>query len=382
MKKTARRTFGAAALAFGLLLWGQTQALAADFRAPEADGDGNVTVGAGESVKNLYVAGRAVTVNAPTAGDLLVAGGTVSVIGSTEQDLAAVGGNVQLSGSVGGDLRAAAGNLTISGPVGGDLVAAGGTVTVPSGSRIAGDAVLGGGTVTLEAPVSGRLTVGGESVTINGKVDGAVRVVAERLVFGPNADIRGPVQYRGRVPAVVKAGAKVPEIGFSELPRRSGALGALTAAFVLKVLAWTLVGLVLVRYRKNALRAVYVTATTSPWVSLGVGLVAAVATPVVALVLLLSGVGYYATLLLLAGYALVLLLAGVGGALCVGAKVISWLQRQAEPRFDWQTVLIGVVVWQLLRFIPFLGWLLVALCYLAVLGALLSYVRERASHSN
>lgn len=380
MKKTTRRTFGAATFLLSLLFWGQ--ALAADFRAPEADGDGTVTVGAGETVKNLYVAGPTVTVNAPAQGDLFVAGGAVSVIGSTEQDLFVAGGNVQLSGSVGGDLRAAAGNLTVGGSVGGDLLAAGGTVTVPSGSRIAGDAVLGGGTVTLEAPVSGRLTVGGESVTINGRVDGAVRVVAERLVFGPNADIRGSVQYRGRVPAVVKAGANVPEISFTELPRRSGALGALTAAFVLKVLAWTLVGLILVRYRKDALRAVYVTATTSPWVSLGVGLVAAVATPVVAFVLLLSGVGYYLGLLLLAGYAAALLLAGVAAALCVGAKVVSWLQRQAEPRFDWQTVLIGVVVWQLLRFIPFLGWLLVALCYLAVLGALLSYVRERAAHSN
>jgi hypothetical protein len=74
--------------------------LAADFRS----GD-NPSFGKNESARNLYTAGRTVSVDGNVSGDVNAAGGTVNINGNVENTLQVAGGNVFVKGNAGQNER-------------------------------------------------------------------------------------------------------------------------------------------------------------------------------------------------------------------------------------------------------------------------------------
>src|SRR3989338_2799268 len=101
-------------LVFGFVLvivfaFGTNSAVAAEFRAPNRQSGGNLTLSTTETYRNLYTVGGTVIVNSTVQGDIYVAGGTVSIDGVVEQDVTVAGGTVSVNNKVGGDVRAVGG---------------------------------------------------------------------------------------------------------------------------------------------------------------------------------------------------------------------------------------------------------------------------------
>lgn len=371
----------ASALICGMVAF--STVFAAEFVNP-AD-DPNVTIGADEQHRNLYTAGANVTVNAPTQGDLVVAGSTVSIDGDVEDDLMAAGGTVVMNRTVGGDARVAGGNVTINGRVAGDLLVAGGNVTI--NSEIGGDLILAGGNAVVNGRVAGMVRVGGGNVTLNSRVEGEVRAnVAEKLTFGPRADIPSKVFYRSSREAEFQNGSNVPNHEFSMIERRDAsrnAWGILTAAFLLKLLAWVAAAWLWLHFRRRRFAEIVESVRRDPWSNLGIGAASLILIPIAIVILLLLVVGYYLAALVGVAFALVILAANLISALVLGELVLRYLNKPGEGPAHWQVVVLGVVLWQLLGFIPVLGWIIKLLLFLAVFGAIIrlirtSYIQERS----
>ena len=333
----------------------------------------NVVVGGQESHKNLYVAGGQVTVNSNTKGDLTAAGGMVNVTGDIEQEALIAGGNIDISGSVGNTMRIAGGNITVNGPVGGDLVVAGGNVSLSGKAEVMGDVMVVGGNVVINAPVKGNVKIAAGSVTINSVISGSVEVAAtKQLNFGSGAQIAGGISYKGPQAAAVDPAAKISQINFTKIQAKNLKpvfTGLLTLGFLIKLLAWIITAWILVHFKKNFVLKLNDEFRAKPWENLGVGFLALVATPVAVVILLITLVGYYLAFLLGLAYVLTLAATALLSSIVLGYLLLSKMHKPGEALADWQAVVIGVVVWMIIAFVPVIGWLAMCVWFLMVLGA-------------
>jgi hypothetical protein len=359
-----------------------TNVYAAELIAPEDESDANVVIGSNETHRNLYTVGGNVAVNSNIVGDLVVAGGMVTLDGSVEQDVMAAGGTLLLNGQIGGDARIAGGNITISSAISGDLLIGGGNITISERASIGGDLVIGGGNVTINAPVRGMLRIAGGNVTINSRIEnGGTAVVDQRITFGPRAEIPGRFTYRAPEEARVQDGANVPSLEFTKLEKRGGrnVAGLLTAAFLIKLLAWIVAGLLLVKFRKRFVYGVTTSVQEKPWENLGWGLVGIIVIPILTVLLFVTFIGYYVGLIVLFSFILAIIIVNLLAALVLGYIALRYMSRTGESPVDWQAIVIGVVVLTLVRWIPFVGWIVCAILFLMTFGAILKMVKESFS---
>ncbi len=366
-----KRTLVKSMIALTALSFLALPAFAAEIIQPTRDNP-NVTVGAAEKHKNLYLAGANVTVNADTAADLAAAGGMVLVTGKVEQEALLAGGTVYVSGAIGGNARVAGGNITISGPVGGDLVVAGGNVNLTGSASVAGDLLIAGGNLNIDAPVAGDIRMAGGTAIINSKVGGKVYARSQSLSFGSSAEVLSGVEYKGEQTATVAAGARVGEISFTKIRTkdfRGQVVGLFSLAILLKLLAWLVAAYVLLKFKKGFVLSLAEDFKARPWANLGWGLLALFGGPILVVLLFVTLVGYYLAFILGLMYALAIVATNLISAMVLGYFLLSKLSKAGETLTDWQAVVIGVVVWVLLRFIPVLGWLAMAIVFLMVLGA-------------
>lgn len=357
---------------------------AAEFAAPEKNSDGNINIPSNQSRKNLYAVGANITVTGPILGDLTAAGAMVTLDGEVEKDLMAGGGNLFINGSIGDDARIAGGNINISAPIAGDLLVAGGSIIITEKAAIGGDLILGGGNVTINAPVKGDVKIGGGRVMINSKIEGNINAeITENLTFGPNAEVVGKVFYKSPKTATVDSGARLGGIEYTEKQKsRANFKAFLTFAFVIKTIALGLAAWLLLKFRNKRVLALSESIAQKPWESLGVGLLVLIAWPIITILLLVTGVGYYLAIILAVVYVLILLITTLLAILFLGHLALKYLNKPGEVSPIWQTVVIGTVLWQLLKFIPVVGWIACAVIYLVVLGAMIKALKSQVKENN
>ena len=360
-----------------VLLVGGT-ARAAEIVVP-SDRNANIVIGSAEAHKNLYTAGGNITVNNTTQGDLTAAGGLITLTGTIEQEAIIVGGTLNVSGSIGGTARILGGNITVSGPVGGDLVIAGGNVNITGNARVAGDLLAAGGNVIVDAPVNGTVRVAGGSVTINSKITGDVyAMTSKEFVLGPQAEVSGTIHYSGVKQAIVQPGAKVGNIQFTPYqhprPNATRMAGVVTVALIVKFLALLVAAFILAGCLKKSLPRLVEQTFKQPWNNLGIGLLSVTITPVAIIVLFATVVGFLTALMLGAAFALALMLVSVFAAIALVYLILRWCAVPIERAKPWQAILIGSVVWSVLKLIPVLGWIPDCMVFLMVFGALVRMI--------
>ncbi len=385
--KTMKKIMLSFAFVLGIFAFTSQAAMAAEFMAPEKD-SGTITISGTETHHNLYTAGGTVLINSPVTGDLFVAGGNVTVEGSIEQDVMAAGGTVYINGNVGGDVRVAGGTVIINGKVSGDLLAFSGSVQVSDKSSIGGDVVICGGEANLNGPVSGKLWANGGKVMINSSVAGETMVRAESLVFGEKSNVQSKITYKGPNEAEVKDGAKVSSIDYQKMERRHGAgrqvATIFTIGFIIKLLAAIVFALLALYFFPRTSRKALDSFANRPWINLLVGVIGLIFIPIATIIVMVVLLGLYVGLLAIWIYLLFLMLAGFIAAVYSGAWVIQKLTKRAEIAYDWQAVVIGVVLFAILKFIPVLGWIVILALTLIAFGGLLREFyayqkRERSS---
>lgn len=354
-------------------------AAAAEFLVPSPRGERNITTGSEKQYRNLYAAGGNVTISGDTRGDLHVLGGNVMILGGVEQDLVAAAQSVTVQGSVGGDARLAGLNVEINAPIGGDLLAAASDLTVSSKSQISGDIWVVGSTVTIEGPILGNLKIIADEVTLNAKIQGKVFVRADRgLSFGPRGEADG-VTYRGPEEAAIAREAKITNLHFERFEPRKRERDLLSFYTLIKILAWIIAGLLLVKFFGRTAGMVAQSVWNDPWKNLGIGFLGALAVPAAALMALFTFVGYYVALVTLIWYVLAISLGMILAAISVGSALFR-LAKQTDNKPNWQWAVSGVVVFKLLSWVPLAGGLLMFLIFLTTFGALLRTLRFHIEH--
>jgi cytoskeletal protein CcmA (bactofilin family) len=369
-------------------------------------------------------------------GDLVTFGRSVTVDGTIEGDLIAAGQSVEIGGEVDGDARIAGQVLLLSegASVGDDLIAAGYSLENEPDSNVGGtlwyagyQALLAGTVGEDLAGAVNALTLGAEvgedvDVDVDGEDGGAgvpafvpgpqapIPAVESGLTLTDSALIGGNLTYQSSTEAQIDPGAQiegdvvreerpVEEDEATRSPLAEGVLDGLGS-----LVSLVLVGLLLMWLAPRWIRRRAYTVLDRPLASLGWGLLGLVAFLILGIVILLvtillaivlglltlgSLVALIVVLGLLAEAALVLafwISTGYLAQIVVGFLAGVLLLESVVPGRGAGRVLplvVGLIVYVILRAVPVLGPIVGLIVVLLGLGALLSWVwtTVRRSHT-
>lgn len=329
-----------------------------------------------KNLKDLYLFGGTVQLNAPVTNDVVAAGGTVNLTGNITGDVLAAGGNVTIHSNVGNTVRVAGGNVTIEGPVKNDLVVAGGNVTISKTATVGGDLLVAGGQVNVEGTVHGKILMSGGNVTLNNIVGGNVTGdYVGTLTLGPQATIHGNLTYSSPQIVQKESGSTVSgtvtynHVQNRERTQQQAAQAAIGSALYRLGVAIILSMLFIYFFRKGVL-LILTDMQNSPWKNLGIGFVYALLMPLVsAILLILLWLGIASFLF----YALTLIICIFFTNVFVGWWLMKWWEGRQKKAYvlDWKAGIVGPVVLFILLLIPVLGWLITTVIFLIALGAFL-----------
>ena len=324
---------------------------------------------------DTYIAGSRVDVSGTVNGDLVVAGGQVNIDGTINGDILVAGGQVTVRGSASQNLRVIGGNVLILGSVGRNVSVIGGTITVDSRAKISGNAAFAGGNVELLTEVK-NLSLTAGSATIGSEVLGNVSAGAGSLYLSQNAKIDGNLDYWSQEMATINRGATVSgSVTFHKTQASRnyrqtseetvGAVGSFIG--IVSFIGSLILGLLVLWLMPNYSKKTADLVTGKFWLSLLTGFIILVIVPILALILMITLVGFPVALYLIFAYLLFIYTAKIFVALAIGCFI--------SERFKWKlgiywVFVAGLILYYILGIIPLLGFFVKLIALLTGLGAL------------
>jgi hypothetical protein len=387
------------------------------------------TIASGEVVENdAFLAGTTVRVDGDVVGDLFAGGAFVEVNGNVDGSLFAVGQNVVINGSIGGTVYVAAVTLDL-GPeaeTGKNVYFIGASVATAEGAEVGRDLVVASMGANLSGEI-GRNTVGmiGPWELFKWFMD-----LIGRPVFEPGASSSTPgssfrvesqpVQFSGFIPQL---NALLPGISLNSVPGETGkiisadqpaqsssgidseAVTAWLRGVVEEYITLLIFGLIAIWLFASFLKRSGEKLEEKPLKSTGIGLLALVISValigvvlLVFLLILMLGIGLGALGLWDLAWAvwgvgfssmglafwLSLLFVSYGTKIIVAFLVGTLILRRLAPKslqYKILPLLLGLLIYVLLAWVPYFGWVVAILVNAIGLGAAWLAYRDMGTES-
>ena len=421
------------ALLLGLPLGLLTASPAA--QAMETRSGDRVVIGSNEDINDdLYVSANEIVVDGTVRGDLIAIGNSVRVNGAVRQDVMAAGRSVEIGGTVGHAARIAGQTLLLSNGarIDGDLLAAGYSLQNQPTSTVGGTLAYAGYQALLEGSVDGdlkgflnALELGGEvGKTVDVQVDGQgggvppfvattpsevpVPTVEPGLTLRDSARVGGDLNYESSAEAQISPDAQIggqvnrtARTPTQEEEEVTSPVVNVLLSILRSFLALLLVGLLLVWLVPGWIRRLATTVLERPLASLGWGVLAFVGFLALGIAILLTTILLAVIFGVLTLGGLVLLFIGLGVLAEVALVIIFLISTNylaqiivsflagvlvlegVGPGRGIGRVLplvVGLVLYVILRAIPVLGFIVGLVVVLLGLGALSHWVLARLRH--
>jgi len=338
-----------------------------------------------------FFAGESIVLDQDLTGDVYVTGGMVMINGKIDGDLLVAAVQLILNGEVTEDLRVAAGDTKINGQVGDDITIATGTVTLDRQSTVSGSVIIGAGTANLYGTVNGQTWIASSQANLGGYFKSQVQVMGEKAALLPGAIVVGDLftklegqpeiadtaQIQGQRQFEVKANQDARDQAGKTL-----VAGVFLGVSLVWLVTWLAMGIIagglLIILLPGVTKTISQTVTVSPLVSLGWGVVHLILTPIVAIVLMVTVIGFPIGIILLLLWVLSLIVSTWITAYALGQKII----RSSDQTSCWRRILqfsVGLVILEVVSLIPIVGWLVKAIAVLLGMGLLVTWLKNRRS---
>lgn len=329
------------------------------------------------------------TVMAGRANDVFAFAQRASITGVVEDNAYYFAQSLDVDGAVLGDLYVFCQNLRITGDVGGDIYAWGGEVEIAPGAVVHGNLHSGAGLIEIAGRVEGVLRGGAGEVYIDGELLGGAEIGVGRLEIGPSAVLMGDFVYTAENAATVADGARIEgDLVFRENVTVTGdepehaeqKKGSAFSAFkvgkwLLTYVASFLLGVILLAALGRHARKPSALLGAQPGLSLGVGFLVFVVTPIACLIACLILIGLMAGLTGIFLYAAAMIPAFLVTGLWLGDWLLARFGRaNANP---YGALALGLLGLALLGLIPYLGFLTDLVALIAGLGGIFLALRGK-----
>jgi len=319
-----------------------------------------------------FAAGRSVSMlNTGAEGSVMMAGQEVVVNNSEIMESLYLAGNSVTVGytDVSGNIYAAGNNVVIGEDVfGNGIYAAGSSITFSGGARYA--------------------CLAASKVTVTGVVDGDLSISADDVTIEEDAVISGTLSINSTNEPVISDAAEIGEYEYNritddeaDVEKGAGAAGIISKFFsrVTSCLYWIVAmaafGMLLCWLFSDHLDKALDMMKSKPGVMVGTGIISWMAIPAAAILLCFSYILAPIGAMLMLTYVL-LLCAGLAFA---GAS----LARFVFPNMNvFLSALIGIAALEVLRMIPFVGFLIGAVADMYLLAYVIQSIWERRMRKN
>lgn len=326
-----------------------------------------------------FASGDQVLILGTVNGDVYAAGGMVQVDGTINGDLLVAGGSVSINGHISDDVRAAGGSIDCSGSIGRNLSVAGGSIRLVKTAEVGGGVLAAGGDIRLGGEIGNQVVMAAGDAQLSGNVSGNVRFVGGGITTIPGASIRGGLQATVESPerAQIAPGTVdgTVEITTDKRETRGTILGFSAVHFWFKIV-WALsliaTAILTILLSPRSAELVGMAVWQRPWWSLLWGCAGVLAIPLVVAALCATLIGIPVGIFLLALYCWGLFLSQLALGIVFGQRVFM---PERGARFMLAAI-VGIVLVQVLTFVPYLGTLLVLSGALLGFGGILEVVRQ------
>lgn len=346
------------------------------FATNEEDG-GAVTL-AKDEIKDgaYYAAAQTVTVDGTVNGDVYCAGQHIYINGTVNGDVLCAGQMVTIRGTVSGDVRTAGQMVEIAGTVSGNVSSFSQQTTLASGAIVKGDLNGASQLVTINGVVDKDVVLGAQQLTVGGQVKGDVNVDVEKLTLSSSPAIGGDLAYRSpqdlsidkaRVGGTV-AFTRGGDANSSTHDYRRTAMG-MVAMFAMTMLVGCVLSAVTLaavapRYYERSFNIV----NKKLGQAILVGFAVVVGAPMLAILLIMTGVLLPLGVIVFVASALLSLLSFSFAAYYTGRWVFANVVRHSIL-----VMLVGAIILAILALIPVINFItFVAIHILGVGGIVLS----------
>lgn len=334
----------------------------------------SVSVGVNQIVENdFYAAGGSVTNSGEVREDMYVMAGSVTINGTIGKDLTVLGGTVQVHAPIGDDLRVIGGEVVVAGEVKGDVFVIGGALKVLSSATVGGDVYFYGGEAEIGGAVKGSVMGRAENFSVASKVGGGIDVVGS-LTLTDGADIAGDVRYQSfselsRSQNAVVSGTIVKG-SLEENTNRNGHFS------IFVTIAWFFSTLCLLFFFRPQLEQFWQKVHHAGAKSGLIGLAVLVLTPLLAVVLLLTVLGAWISVLLITAFVFLCILSLVLAPIVIGRYVMNFFRKNTD--IDFLTVILGMALTFLLCYLPIIGKFIIFVTVAIILGELVLFTYRHA----
>lgn len=322
--------------------------------------------------ESAMVGGGDLTFDADIAGDLYCAGRNVVINGHITGDVLCAAQHLQINGPVDGNVRAVAQDIEINSLIGRNVSVVSQNLSLSQNSSIKGDIFFGGQQVKLSGLLGRDLLGGASDINISGSLFRNAIVTASHLTVDTSAKIGGNLEYYMEKTATPSLGQNTikgqvikhevnTEEPVSKPPKNHSSWSF--ASLFFGTLSCLALGLLLLYFSRGSLLKRAQIIVDKPLAAGLVGLSTLIVTPIVFILLLLTVIGIPVALVLILVYLLSLLVASLYLAFVLGRLALVRLFKLASPR-PIQSLAIGIIIFNLLLQIPFIGFFvgLFALC--------------------
>ncbi len=346
---------------------------------------------------DYLVKGNNVDIVGTVNGDVYVAGGSITVEGTINGDLLAIGGNINIKGSIAGNARIIGGNILVTGSIGRNLSILGGSSNFTDTAKIGGSVAGAGGAFTFYGLVGKDVRIAGGQLSLGNKISGNVFTYIRQLSVSPNANIAGDVTYWSNQKAEVVSGAVIkgktmrnmlpksatPQMDSTKIASFVPAITSFVIfGKIISFLASLIIGIFFIKLFPICVQKLVSSIKTSFWKNVGIGLLIAIVTPIIVVLLFCTLIGI--PLAVFGGilFMLSLYLAHIVAALVIGKWAVKYISK--NDHLNW-SLFVGLVIYGIASIIPVLGWLFSMIFVAVGLGAILmekkhSYVQLRAKN--
>ena len=290
---------------------------------------------------DFYGFGGVTTISGAINGDAYLFSGSVTTNATVSEDVTAIGGTIQIHEAIADDLRVVGGDVTVASRIGGDVAVFGGVLRILSTAEVEGDILFFGGELIIEGPVQGSIFGSGKEIRVNATVGGDIDVRSGgSLTLGDRASVQEMVEK------------DEGSLGMFIIPILMGLFVSFTAYLLFRARLLSVVRSMQISYGMQGL----------------VGLAIFAGMPFVALILMVSVLGLFVGVFLLATYVALLVSAWVMAGIAVGTYVMQFFTKRQEVTMV--TVAVGTILLELVTFVPLIGPLFAFVAVLISLGAL------------
>lgn len=322
-----------------------------------------------------FAAGDQIIIDGTINGDAYLAAGTVDMNGSINGDLIIAGGQLNIGGTVSDDIRGAGGVVRLSGRTGKNVTVAGGSIVVTREAEVGKNLLAAGGDISIRGTVGQEAKLAGGNATITGTIKGNLGAAVGQMTVHEGATIGGDLAVmtedsthikiaQGAVRGKTQISIEGAKASRHFLGMTGGAIW-FKALFLLSLIA---TALVLAFLAPTQLAETGLTIRERPGASALWGFLVLVLAPVVTIILFITIIGVPLGLFLLFLYLWYMYLSQLALGAAVGHMILGINAKHGWRLFG--AIALGIVIVQLLTFIPYVKILVIIAGYIFGMGAL------------